>query len=86
MREIPENSVPDRRPLERAYHSEHYGDAIELWTHALEFGVNEIWHYYRGRSQRHLGNSEAAIGDFDEVIRLHPRSFDAHLYRGKARM
>jgi tetratricopeptide (TPR) repeat protein len=69
--------------MEKAYDFKKGGDhatAIELYTQAIEGGENTwVAHFYRGECLLAVGNTDAAIADFEKAIGLNPK------YSGKAK-
>ncbi len=77
-----------------AYFSQDYGQAVSLFDEAVaiidapaqggqSLGFDTLY-FYRGFSNRQLGNTEAAIDDYDIVINLNPEFARAYKNRGVA--
>lgn len=62
-----------------------YEKAMQCYNLAIKKDNSKwIWRYYLGYIEKELGNSNAAIEDFTDVIKLNPKAYTAWYYLAKA--
>jgi tetratricopeptide (TPR) repeat protein len=71
--------------LGMVYHSAaNYTEAGRCYGLAIKRKKSEWkWHYYNGYLSMEMGNADAAIHNFNEVVKLNPESFHAWYYLGE---